>query len=95
MRLVRPGFKADGVADNNARLQWRLVWSAVGGQEHRVAVKPGTSADTLCDPKNRGNDVCKEVFIGGCLTMVALEGGARFGDRVVDQVAMMMGGGEL
>ncbi|KAK3348919.1 hypothetical protein B0T25DRAFT_609227 [Lasiosphaeria hispida] len=94
MCLTRPGFKADGAADDNVRLQWRLVWAAAGGQEHRVAVKPGTSSNTLCDSNNRGDSVCKEVVIGGCLT-VASNGGARFGDGVADQAVMMMGGGEL
>ncbi|KAJ2900476.1 von Willebrand factor type A domain-containing protein [Zalerion maritima] len=67
MCLTRPGYKADGAADDDARVQWRLEWP-VPGHEHRVAVAPGTSADTLCDEENKGPDVCKEVKIANCAT---------------------------
>ncbi|KAK0639387.1 hypothetical protein B0T16DRAFT_463070 [Cercophora newfieldiana] len=56
MCLTRPGFKADGVKDDENRKQWRLKWKE-GGHEHRVAVKPGLSADTFCDRANVGKDV--------------------------------------
>jgi hypothetical protein len=65
MCLTRPGFKADGAADDDLRVQWRMNWP-VPGHEHRVAVFPGTSADTLCDSKHVGQDVCKEVSIADC-----------------------------
>lgn len=63
--LTRPGFKADGAADGDVKVQWRLKWP-VGGHEHRVAVKPGTPSNTLCDGKNTGKDLCKEVKVAGC-----------------------------
>ncbi|KAK0724320.1 hypothetical protein B0H67DRAFT_640884 [Lasiosphaeris hirsuta] len=94
MCLTRPGFKADGVANDNIRLQWRLVWATGAGQEHRVAVKPGQSADTICDRRYTGDNVCKEVVTGACLT-AASDRDVRFGDIVADQAVMMMGGGEL
>ena len=71
MCLTRPGYKADGADDNNNRVQWRMKWP-VPGQEHRVAVAPGTSANTLCDPKNSGPDVCKEVKVADCEATTAL-----------------------
>jgi len=74
MCLTRPGYKADGARDRDRKVHWRLKWP-VPGHEHRVAVKPGTSADTLCDPKNTGPDVCKEVAVGDCPTPPS--GGAR------------------
>ena len=80
MCLTRPGFKADGAGDGDLKVQWRLEWP-VPGHEHRVAVKPGTSSDTLCDPKNTGPDICKEVAAGACPTAV-LQGG-RDGDQKV------------
>jgi hypothetical protein len=87
MCLTRPGYKADGAADDDVKVQWRMKWP-VPGQEHRVAVKPGTSADTLCDPQNTGPDVCKEVVVANCSTAV-LEG-ARY-----DTDQKVMGEGEL
>ena len=69
MCLTRPGYKADGAKDGDRKVQWRLKWP-VPGHEHRVAVKPGTSADTLCDPKNKGSNVCKEIAVGDCPTPV-------------------------
>src|SRR5262249_10185115 len=51
---------AEGDGGAATHLQWRMKWP-VPGQEHRVAVKPGTSVDTLCDPQYTGTDVCKEV----------------------------------
>jgi len=87
MCLTRPGYKADGAADNDVAVQWRLKWP-VPGQEHRVAVKPGTSADTLCNPKYTGPDVCKEVSVADCSTAV-LEG-ARY-----DTDQKVIGDGEL
>jgi hypothetical protein len=71
MCLTRPGYKADGAADDDVTVQWRMNWPSPG-QEHRVAVKPGTSADTLCSSKYSGPDVCKEVSIADCST-AALE----------------------
>ncbi|KAK6523090.1 hypothetical protein TWF694_005988 [Orbilia ellipsospora] len=65
MCLTRPGFKADGAGDGDTNLQWRLNWP-VPGQEHRVAVKPGTSSNTLCNPSNTGPNVCKEVKVVDC-----------------------------
>jgi len=84
MCLTRPGFKADGVTDDDNRVQWRLKWKE-GGHEHRVAVKPGTKADTVCDAKNVGKDVCKEVVEGSCRLTAKVEG---WGQRV-------LGGGDL
>jgi plastocyanin len=72
MCLTRPGYKADGAADDNVKLQWRLQWP-VPGHEHRVAVKPGTSSDTLCSSAHTGNDVCQEVVVAKC-SAAALEG---------------------
>ncbi|KAK0613725.1 hypothetical protein B0T14DRAFT_569739 [Immersiella caudata] len=75
MCLTRPGFKADGVGDGENRKQWRLEWESDehGGHEHRVAVKPGLKADTLCDRENVGNDVCKEVVVGSCVKVKGSE----------------------
>jgi hypothetical protein len=87
MCLTRPGYKADGAADNDTTVQWRLNWPAPG-QEHRVAVKPGTSADTLCNPKFTGPDVCKEVSVAAC-SAEAFEG-ARY-----DTPQEVLGVGEL
>jgi hypothetical protein len=87
MCLTRPGFKADGVADDDVKVQWRMKWP-VPGQEHRVAVKPGTSANTLCDSKNTGPDVCKEVVVANC-SVPALDR-ARY-----DTDQRLMGEGEL
>jgi len=87
MCLTRPGYKADGAANDDVKVQWRMKWP-VPGQEHRVAVKPGTSADTLCDPQNTGPDVCKEVVVANC-SAAALEG-ARY-----DPDQKVMGAGEL
>jgi hypothetical protein len=87
MCLTRPGYKADGAEDGDRKVQWRLKWP-VPGHEHRVAVKPGTSADTLCDPKNKGPDVCKEVAVGDCPTPVS-EGARHETDQIV------IGEGEL
>ncbi|KAK1832043.1 hypothetical protein QBC39DRAFT_381923 [Podospora conica] len=61
--LTRPGFKADGADDGDVKVQWRLKWP---GHEHRVAVKPGTASNALCDGKNTGKDMCKEVKVAGC-----------------------------
>lgn len=87
MCLTRPGYKADGAADDDVKVQWRMKWP-IPGQEHRVAVKPGTSADTLCDPKYKGPDVCKEVAVANCSTVV-LEGARYDTDQIV------IGEGEL
>jgi hypothetical protein len=65
MCLTRPGYKADATDDDNVKVQWRMKWP-VPGHEHRVAVVPGTSANTLCNPKNTGPDVCKEVKVADC-----------------------------
>ena len=69
MCLTRPGYKADDVANDDVTLQWRMKWP-VPGHEHRVAVAPGRSANTLCDPKNVGPDVCKEVAVADCSAVV-------------------------
>jgi hypothetical protein len=90
MCLTRPGYKADGTDDDNIKVQWRMKWP-VPGHEHRVAVVPGTSADTLCDPKNTGPDVCKEVKVADCKAAAAAPEGARLDDT--DQ--KVIGGGEL
>ncbi|KAH7117320.1 hypothetical protein EDB81DRAFT_861983 [Dactylonectria macrodidyma] len=82
MCLTRPGYKADGVGDDDLKVQWRLKWP-VPGHEHRVAVKPGTSADTLCDPENTGPDVCKEVAVGACRTAAPVLEEARGEDQKV------------
>ncbi|KAH7161016.1 hypothetical protein EDB81DRAFT_924320 [Dactylonectria macrodidyma] len=82
MCLTRPGYKADGVADDDLKVQWRLKWP-VPGHEHRVAVKPGTSADTLCDPGNTGPNVCKEVAVGACRKVVPVLEGSRDEDQRV------------
>lgn len=88
MCLTRPGFKADGAKDNDTSVQWRLQWP-VKGQEHRVAVRPGTSADTLCSSKWSGPDVCKEVSVAECKTGVAFE-------NLQDEMAQdVLWGGEL
>jgi plastocyanin len=87
MCLTRPGFKADRVADDDVKVQWRMKWP-VPGQEHRVAVKPGTSANTLCDSENTGPDVCKEVVVANC-SVPALDR-ARY-----DTDQRLMGEGEL
>ena len=63
MCLTRPGFKADGVADDDVSSHWRMDWP---GHEHRVAVRPGLSADTLCDSRYTGPEVCKEVSVADC-----------------------------
>ncbi|KAF7506551.1 hypothetical protein GJ744_011697 [Endocarpon pusillum] len=89
MCLTRPGFKADRTDDDNVKVQWRMKWP-VPGHEHRVAVVPGTSADTLCDRKNTGPDVCKEIKVAKCKAAAAPEG-ARFHDT--DQ--KVIGSGEL
>jgi len=73
MCLTRPGYKADGTDDDNVKVQWRMTWP-VSGHEHRVAVVPGTSANTLCDPKNTGPAVCKEVKIADCKKAATLQG---------------------
>jgi hypothetical protein len=75
MCLTRPGYKADGAADDDLSVQWRMEWP-VPGHEHRVAVFPGRSADTLCDSKNAGPDICKEVSIADCAPPKV--GGGRF-----------------
>ena len=87
MCLTRPGFKADGAANNDVKVHWRMKWP-VPGHEHRVAVKPGTSADTLCDSENTGPDVCKEVVVADCSK--AVSEGARY-----DTDQKVMGEGEL
>ena len=89
MCLTRPGFKADGTDDDNVKVQWRMKWP-VPGHEHRVAVVPGTSADTLCDPKNTGPDVCKEIMVADCKAAAAPEGA-----RLDDTDEKDIGGGEL
>lgn len=85
MCLTRPGYKADGTDDDNVKVQWRLKWLAPG-QEHRVAVKPGISADTLCDPKNKGSDVCKEVKVSDCKSAAVAADSPGFDDT--DQKVM-------
>ncbi|KAH8589832.1 hypothetical protein B0O99DRAFT_317271 [Bisporella sp. PMI_857] len=84
MCLTRPGYKADGADDDNVKVQWRMKWP-VSGHEHRVAVVPGRSSDTLCDPKNTGPDVCKEVKVADCKAAAAAPEGARLDD--IDQQA--------
>ncbi|KAH8669641.1 hypothetical protein BGZ60DRAFT_528115 [Tricladium varicosporioides] len=71
MCLTRPGYKADSTDNDNVKVQWRMKWP---GHEHRVAVVPGTSANTLCDPKNTGPNVCKEVKVADCKAAVTPEG---------------------
>lgn len=88
MCLTRPGYKADGAADDDVKKHWRMNWP-VPGHEHRVAVKPGTSADTLCSPNHTGRDVCKEVVVAKCTAKKALEGVNDDGAQKV------MGDGEL
>ncbi|KAH7401299.1 hypothetical protein BKA66DRAFT_450155 [Pyrenochaeta sp. MPI-SDFR-AT-0127] len=87
MCLTRPGYKADGTDDDNVKVQWRMKWP-VPGQEHRVAVVPGTSANTLCDSKNTGSDVCKEVKVADCKASATTPEGARFDS--IDQKVMIM-----
>lgn len=89
MCLTRPGYKADATDDDNVKVQWRMKWP-VPGHEHRVAVVPGTSANTLCNPKNTGPDVCKEVKIADC-KKAATQQGTRL-DTADQQV---IGQGEL
>ncbi|PVH76105.1 vWA-like protein [Cadophora sp. DSE1049] len=79
MCLTRPGYKADGTDDDNVKVQWRMKWP---GHEHRVAVVPGTSADTLCSPKHTGPDVCKEVKVADCKAAAAPEA-PELGDRPI------------
>ncbi|KAK4454900.1 hypothetical protein QBC34DRAFT_464769 [Podospora aff. communis PSN243] len=81
MCLTRPGYKADGVGDGENRKQWRLEWErdGSGGHEHRVAVKPGIKADTLCDRGNVGREVCREVVVGSCVKVKG-EGPEGWGD---------------
>lgn len=90
MCLTRPGYKADRTDDNDVKVQWRMKWP-VSGHEHRVAVVPGRSADTLCDQKNKGSDVCKEVKVADCKAAAAAPEGALL--DVTDQ--KIIGGGEL
>lgn len=66
--LTRPGFKADKTPDDDVKVQWRMKWPSPG-HEHRVAVKPGTSADTPCKKGNDGPDVCKEVVLAKCVVV--------------------------
>lgn len=89
MCLTRPGYKADNTTDFDVKVQWRMKW-LVPGQEHRVAVKPGTSANTLCDPQNTGPDVCKEVVVANCSAVASVLEGARY-----DTDQKVMGEGEL
>jgi len=88
MCLTRPGFKADGANDGDVKVQWRMKWP-VPGHEHRVGVVPGRSANTLCDAKNTGPDVCKEIKVAHCQAPAVLEGMRYGGDQIV------MGEGEL
>lgn len=85
MCLTRPGYKADGAGNDDTKVQWRMKWP---GHEHRVAVKPGKSADTLCDSKYTGPDVCKEVAVADC-SKGALENVRYDNDQIV------IGDGEL
>ncbi|KAK5652005.1 hypothetical protein OQA88_10908 [Cercophora sp. LCS_1] len=89
MCLTRPGFKADGVNDNENRKQWRLVWKA-GGHEHRVAVEPGLAANTVCDGRFVGTEVCKEVVVGSCAVMKK-----GFGEWEEDGGQVVLGVGDL
>lgn len=82
MCLTRPGYKADSTEDDNTKVQWRMKWP-VPGHEHRVAVLPGKSADTLCDKKNSGPDVCKEVSVYDCTRVVSLSNDINFSDQQV------------
>ncbi|KAH8669018.1 hypothetical protein BX600DRAFT_435527 [Xylariales sp. PMI_506] len=86
MCLTRPGYKADGAHDDEMAKQWRLKWP-VPGHEHRVAVKPGTPSNTLCDSKNTGPNVCKEVILAGCSTGVKSEVDGQYviGQTVIGQ----------
>ena len=70
MCLTRPGYKADGADDDEVGEHWRLEWPTPG-HEHRVAVRPGTPSNTLCDSRYTGPDVCKEVIIGNCKAVAA------------------------
>jgi von Willebrand factor type A domain len=92
MCLTRPGYKADGTADDDIKVQWRLKWP-VPGHEHRVAVVPGKSADTLCDRRNTGPDVCKEVKVANCKAATAEAAPENVRLDVPDQ--KVIGGGEL
>jgi hypothetical protein len=84
MCLTRPGYKADGAADDEIKVQWRITWAGVPGHEHRVAVKPGITANTLCDSRNKGRDVCKEVAVAKCLPVkLETEDGQDNGDQKV------------
>jgi len=79
--LTRPGFKADGASDTDRRVQWRLKdWP---GHEHRVAVKPGTSSNTVCDSKNSGPEVCKEVTVGDCASSSSDDAHHETADQIV------------
>ena len=81
MCLTRPGYKADNATDDDMAVHWRMKWPDTG-QEHRVAVAPGRSADTLCDPGNSGADVCKEVAVLDCAAQGAED--RRFVDEPYD-----------
>lgn len=89
MCLTKPGYKADGVADDDIAVQWRMKWP-VPGQEHRVAVGPGTSANTLCDPKHVGPDVCKEVAVADCSAVVPEDSTSKNAHHE-DQQAILVG----
>lgn len=78
------------MADDDVTVQWRMNWP-VPGHEHRVAVAPGTSADTLCDPANVGPDVCKEVSVADCSTVVPEDRRFESTYHVTDQQAMHEG----
>lgn len=58
MCLARGGFKADNVADDDTAVHWRMKWP---GQEFRVAVAPGKSANSVC----RSN-LCSEILVLEC-----------------------------
>ncbi|KAK3361008.1 hypothetical protein B0T24DRAFT_599789 [Lasiosphaeria ovina] len=96
MCLTRPGYKADGAADDDINVHWRLKWP-VPGHEHRVAVKPGTSADTLCDPKHTGPDVCQEVVVADCKSTAAVGQGvpAQYDDNSRTQEVIAAGDRDL
>lgn len=67
MCLTRPGYKADGIANDDLTKQWRLEWP-VGGHEHRVAVAPGVVSDTLCETQKGSAHavLCGEVKLADC-----------------------------
>ncbi|KAK4186987.1 hypothetical protein QBC35DRAFT_499788 [Podospora australis] len=100
MCLTRPGLKADGADDDDTSVQWRLNWN-VPGHEHRIAVKPGTSSNTLCSFEHVGNDICKEVSVAKCKPVALNDlgqhgnGQNENGNQNMNEDQKVMGNGDL